>query len=401
MVSQVAGSLALLLIAGFMILGFQRTNEIRMAFDPSSMYLLSFDPVRDGYSADRAARLFDTLADRLKAVSGVREVALAHSAPFSPQAAVFTMSAPVAGGAPDQIVSGVATNTIGPHYFAALNVPVIDGREFDSRDQHLEWSKGRALPVVINQTAVHAFFGDAEPVGRRIQDTSKTYEVVGVVKDLSAPLSGVTPGQVVGAVSTVYLPMTESDFEHPPLNGILVMVRSDRGPAAMEGVRKQLAAIDPNIVMFNVHTLSSDIADRLAFVRLGEFVYGAIGVFGLVLAAIGLAGVTAYSVARRRKEIGIRMALGARHGQVLGLVLREGGWLVMVGSVLGLLSAVALSRVFAAFSSLYGPAFGAGLHEPLLLIGAPLLLAGLAMAACYIPARRSARIDPLQALREE
>jgi ABC-type antimicrobial peptide transport system permease subunit len=169
----------------------------------------------------------------------------------------------------------------------------------------------------------------------------------------------------------------------------------------MEGVRKELAAIDPNVAVFNVHTLAVQVGDTLAYLRMSEFVYGGIGVFGLILAAIGLAGVTAYSVARRRKEIGIRMALGARTGQVLRLVLREGGSLVIAGSVLGLMAAFGLSRALAAFNSLFGPSFQAGAHDPRLVVGAPVLLAALAMLACYIPARRSAKIDPLIALREE
>jgi putative ABC transport system permease protein len=129
--------------------------------------------------------------------------------------------------------------------------------------------------------------------------------------------------------------------------------------------------------------------------------YGAIGSFGLILAAIGLAGVTAYSVARRRKEVGIRMALGARQGQVLRLIMREGGTLVIVGSLFGFLGAFGASRMLGAMSSVFGPAFAAGSRDPRLIVGAPLLLAGLAMLACYVPARRSAKVDPLMALREE
>jgi len=128
--------------------------------------------------------------------------------------------------------------------------------------------------------------------------------------------------------------------------------------------------------------------------------YGGIGVFGLVLAAIGLAGVTAYAVAQRRKEIGIRMALGARKGQVLLLVLREGTALVSIGTVLGLLGAFALAKLLSALTNVLVDALKVGTDDLHLLVGAPLLLAGLALVACYVPARTAARIDPLQALRE-
>lgn len=400
MVGQVAASLALLLIAGFMILGFHKNNNIDVAFDPATMVLFSIDPVRDGYSAQKATSLFDTLADRLKQKPGVREAALTEAVPFSPQAAVFTLSTPGSGGT-DQVVSGIAKNTIGPNYFAALNVRVLAGREFEIRDQRLEPAKGEAVPVVINQTASRAFFGAKEAVGRRILDASKFYEVVGVVRDLAAPESETGQGQPVSVLPVVYLPLMKTDFARPPGNGMIVMVRSDRGANAMSSVREELAAIDPNIAIFNVHTLAGQLKDTMAYLRVSEFVYGGIGIFGLILSAIGLAGVTAYSVARRRREIGIRMALGARKGQVLRLVLREGGWLVAAGSVLGFLGAMAVSKGLAAFSSVLGPSFEAGAHDPRLLIGAPALLAALAMVACYIPARRSAKIDPLIALREE
>ena len=401
MVGQVGGSLSLLLLTGFMILGFHRTNQIHVPFDPSTMYLFSLDPVRDGYSAEKATNLFDHLAERLHRAAGVREVALAQAAPFTPEAAIFTLTAPAGGGTPDQLVNGVAKSTVGPNYFAALSAPVLEGREFDIRDQRLEPAKGQILPVVINQTAARAFFGAGAPIGRRILDAGKSYEVVGVAGDLSAPLSQSGAGQAVPVVPVVYLPMTRTDFSRPPATGMIVMVRSDRVMDVMTGVRKELADIDPNVAIFNVQTLAGRVAETMAYFRLGEYIYGGIGAFGLVLAAVGLAGVTAYSVARRRKEIGIRMALGARRAQVLTLVMREGGWLVITGSVLGFLWALALSRVLVALSSAIGPSFAAGTREPRLLIGAPILLAALAMLACYVPARRSTKVDPLLALREE
>jgi ABC-type antimicrobial peptide transport system permease subunit len=135
--------------------------------------------------------------------------------------------------------------------------------------------------------------------------------------------------------------------------------------------------------------------------RFAAQTYGGIGVFGLILAAIGLAGVTAYAVAQRRKEIAIRTALGASKAQVLRLVLREGATLVTVGSVLGFLGAIGIAKVLSALTNLFVEALSVGTNDARLLIGAPVLLATVAMLACYIPARRSTQIDPLRALREE
>ena len=411
MVFQVAGSLTLLLIASFMIIGFQKTNQVEMAFDGRSMFLFSVDPVRDGYSNDKVVRLFENLRNRLKAVAGVRDVVLSEVVPFAPQIGASVLTVPGEAGKADQVVSGVAKQIIGSDFFSAIDVRMLAGRQFDLRDQRLDPGKTQeqtiALPAVINETAARTFFGHRDPLGLRILETGKSYEVVGVVKDLSAPFSE-TATEQAATLPVVYLPLTRADLESPPLNGITVIVRTNAQTArlaspadAMRGVRREIAAIDPKLAIFNVRTLAEEVDQTTSFLRISSAIYGGIGTFGLILAAIGLAGVTAYSVARRRKEIGIRVALGAQKAQVLRLVLREGGTLVAVGSVLGLLAAFAVSRALSALTNILGQAFAASTHDPRLLIGAPLLLAALAMLACYVPARRSTKIDPLIALREE
>jgi predicted permease len=401
MASQVAGSLMLLLITGFLIIGFRQSNRVEIAFDPMKMYLISLDPVRDGYAAEKAANLFDQLPGRLKRAPGVEEIVLAAAPPFGPLVANSTLTAPSESGK-DQVLQKIAKQTVGANYFAALSVTMLEGREFEVRDQNIDASKSKVLPVVLNETAAREFFGSRHALGRRLMEASRAYEVAGVVKDLSAPLSATgSGGEMMMQVPTMYLPLTRSDFAHSPAGGMIVMVRATRGADTMEGIRREIASLDPNLVMFNVRTLADQVDQTTFVLRLATMFYGAIGSFGLILSAIGLAGVTAYTVARRRREIGIRMALGARQGQVLRLVMREGGALVIAGSVLGFLGAVGISRALGALSNVYGPSFAAGSHDPRLIFGAPLLLAGLAMLACYVPARRSAKIDPLIALREE
>jgi ABC-type antimicrobial peptide transport system permease subunit len=159
--------------------------------------------------------------------------------------------------------------------------------------------------------------------------------------------------------------------------------------------------MDSNLALFNVQTLSEYLELIRAAMRSALRMFGGIGIFGLVLSAIGLAGVTGCAVAQRRKEIGIRMALGARKSQVLALVLREGATLIAGGTAIGFLGAVALAKVLSAMASAFSDAFTVGIGDPRLLIGAPLLLVALALLSCYIPARRAAKIDPLQALRQE
>jgi ABC-type antimicrobial peptide transport system permease subunit len=179
------------------------------------------------------------------------------------------------------------------------------------------------------------------------------------------------------------------------------MVRSYPGTDPLSGIRREIAFIDPNLTIFHVRTLSDFLELSRSSERFAVNTYGGMGVFGLVLAAIGLAGVTAYAVVQRRKEMGIRMALGARDWQVLLLVLREGAALVGAGTVLGFLGAMAMVKILSSLTSVFVNAFNVATNDPRLLIGAPLLLAGVAMLACYIPARTSAKIDPLKALREE
>jgi ABC-type antimicrobial peptide transport system permease subunit len=266
--------------------------------------------------------------------------------------------------------------------------------EFDQRGQA---DGSKTLPAILNESAARGFFGNGNAIGELVRDDKQSYEVVGVAHDLR---NGIGISR-----SVIYLPLTRRNFARPPADGMTIMVRPDAGmdagTDALSGIRREIAHIDPDLAIFNVRTLSDYLELSRSSTRFAVSTYGGIGVFGLVLAAIGLAGVTAYTVAQRRKEIGIRMALGARKGQALALVLREGAALVCVGTVLGFLGAMALAKILSAMTNIVVEALNVGTDDPRLLVGAPLLLAALAMLACYLPARRAAKIDPLKALREE
>ena len=394
-VAQVTGSLMLLLITGFLVIGISRANSVDTKFDPKTMVLLSIDPVRDGYTPEKAQALFENLPERLMTSGAVRSFALAVQPPFASDDENSQMSAEESA----RVQKSVARETVGAGYFAALNEPMLAGREFeelaqrelDPRSQAGE-SSSAALPVVLNESAAHGFFGNGSAIGKRIRDDKQTYEVVGVVGDLK---NGIGINQRI-----VYVPLTRRDFAQPPAGGITILARSHAGTDAVSGLRSVIASIDPNLSLFDVLTLSEYLQRSRSVMRSALRTYGGIGVFGLVLSAIGLAGVTAYAVAQRRREIGIRMALGARKGQVLRLVLREGTALITVGTVLGFLGAVAMAKILSAVTSEFADAFKIGTNDPRLLVGAPSLLTALAMLACYVPARTAAKIDPLKALRE-
>jgi len=394
MVAQVAGSVMLLLITGFLVIGLMSAHDIETKFDSKTMVLLSIDPVRDGYTPEKAQALFEKLPERLKTEGAVRIFAMSGQPPFSivdDDTAVPLTVADSQGASRVQIPA--VEETVGAGYFAALSEPMLVGREFSEADQRSQADGSKTLPVVLNASAARGFFKNGNAIGEHIRDNKHSYEVVGVVRDLKDG-SGVSQ-------SIVYVPLTRSDFAQPPAGGITIMVRSDAGTDALSGTRSVLASIDPNLTVFEVQTLSEYLERSRTLMWSALRTYGGIGLFGLVLSAIGLAGVTAYAVAQRRREIGIRMALGARKGQVLRLVLREGTALITVGTVLGFLGAVAMSRILSALTSEFADAFKIGTNDMRLLAGAPLLLATLAMLACYVPARTAAKVDPLIALRQD
>jgi predicted permease len=392
MVVQVAGSLMLLLITGFLSLGITKVGAVQTKFDAKGMILLSVDPIRDGYSPEKAQSFFETLPKRLQNLGSVRGVVLVAQPPFSIPRATTELTAEGSAGS-SRVQKPLAKETIGAGYFAALSEPLVAGREFEEADQHASSGNTAALPAILNESAARGLFGDKVPLGRRLRDERQSYEVVGVVRDLKI---GIGTRQ-----SVLYLPLTASDFVQPPAGGMAVMVRADAAADALASVRAEIASLDPKLTIFNVSTLGDYLYLSRAELRFAVRTYGGIGIFGLVLAAIGLAGVTAYEVAQRSKEIGIRTALGATKGQVLRLVLREGAAMVTIGTVLGLAAAFALAKVLSAITDVLVEALSVGTNDPRLVVGAPMLMAALALLACYIPARRAAKIDPLKALRQE
>jgi macrolide transport system ATP-binding/permease protein len=395
MVAQVAASLMLLLMTGFLVLGISKSSSIQTKFDPNTLVLLSLDPVRDGYAPDKAQALFEKLPERLKNGGPVRSMALAAQPPFTGEVEPTQLSAEGLPGS-SQVLQPVLKETVGAGYFATLSEPMLAGREFADPDQRGHKDGSNTLPAVLNESAARGFFGNGNAIGKRIRDDEQSFEVVGVVRDLK-DVEGFTQ-------SIIYLPLTSRDFARPPAGGITILVRSEAGPVEtdlLNSTRNEIALIDPNLNIFNMQTLSAYLDRSRSALRFSVQMYSGIGVFGLVLAAIGLAGVTAYSVAQRRKEIAIRTAVGASRAQVLGLVLREGAALVGAGTVLGFLGAIGLAKIVSSLANMFVDALRVGTNDPRLLVGAPLLLAAVALLACYVPARRSTQMDPLKALREE
>jgi len=397
-VAQVAASLMLLLVTGFIVTGYGNFSRIDPGFDTANLDSFSLDPVRDGYSARDAEALFANLPEQLSRVPGVRAAALAEAVPFGSLLAHGTparLSTATGDGAGRPVWCQGDLEQIGANYFSTLGVPMVSGREFDIRDQPSNAPAGAATPVLINQSAVRALFGAQNPIGRRIQNGAASYTVIGVTHDARSGWLPAIP------VPTVFLPLTAGGLARSRTPQATVMVRVAGATTPLAAVRDAMASLHPDLTIFNVQTMSENLDRINAFAEWSTAIYFVLGLFSLLLASIGLGGVTAYAVAQRRKEIGIRMALGARGRQVQGLVMREGTALVVVGTVCGFAGALALRRAFSAFSEALSKGFAQTPVDRSLLAGAPLLLAALALLACYLPSRRATRIDPISALREE
>jgi predicted permease len=393
-VYQVAAAMMLILMMGFWSSGLRNAANLDPGFDPAPLQFFSLDPARDGLAPNQSATLFTGLAQRLARLPGVESVALADQPPLNLGGPNSAVSVPSVPGGSRESVHAVALLSIGPGYFATLGAPLVRGAEFSERDLGLDPAPSDILPAVINQTAAKDLFGGADPLGRRIRQEAegvqRTFQVTGVVRYDRQNLAVNRP------VATICLPLTRDDLR----SGTIVLLRA-RTHVDGATIRRELALIDPNLTMFKPQTMREFLAAANRVIQSAIAFTSGVGLFGLLLACVGLAGVTAQAVERRRKEIGIRMALGARPPQVLRLVMREGAVMISAGAAFGFVGAYGISRVLAATSAQMAEIIGWSTANRALTVGVPLLLVSLALIACYLPARRSASLDPLVALREE
>jgi len=259
---------------------------------------------------------------------------------------------------------------------------LLRGRDFDKQSD--------AGAVILNQKAAERMFPNVDPLGRRVTAENKTYEVIGITGNFKSRTLGEAPA------TAAFLFLEARPEEVFSFYGISIVVKTAGDPNAMiRPVRQEIAALDPNLAVSGTETMDEHLDKALLIPRLSAVLLGVFGAVGLTLATVGLYGVMSYSVQRRTREIGIRMALGARAGGVLRLVARQGLALAGIGVAIGLAPALMVSR-FAA-SLLYG----VSTTDPLTFIAVPAVLLAVAVLAVLLPARRAARTDPLTALRYE
>jgi predicted permease len=397
-VFQMAASLMLVLVTGLVAAAFLSATRVNPGFEMAGLSLVSVDPMRDGYSAPEAARLLEALPYELSRIGGIRAVTLSDAPPlawFAATPPTIRLTVPAGQGRNEELIQTVFTARIGAKYFAVLEAPLASGLEFDQRKLEDRAEHGLAVAAIINQTAARLLFGTENPIGRRIREGGTSYTVVGVARDSQPRFLRSKPEAMM------FLPFTAAAFLKNPAQVTTVLLRGVPGEDVVGAVRSQLASLHPSLTVFNARTVEEDLRNWSAFVEWQSAIFVILAGLAWVLASIGLGGVTAYAVARRGKEIGIRMALGASGRQIQRLVLREGAELVAVGSILGFGGALFLCRVLTAYSDMLARTFDRPVSRPLLMIVPPLVLASLTMLACYLPARRATRIEPVVALRQE
>ena len=378
--AQVALTLVLLVGAGFFVRTLQNLGRVELGLRPDGIVGFTVSPELSGYTVERAARLGAELTEKLSAVPGVRSATAAEVPTLTNEdngGTIKVEGAALAEG--DE--SHAQINFVGPNYFLTLGIPLLAGREISWRDD------AAAVPVaVINESLARRFFGKRNPIGGRIERRGRHFEVVGVVRDSKAA--------TVDEKTQPFLYMAW--LQNPELGTLTFYARSDGDPARLApSLRAAVAAIDPQLPVYNVKTLRTQISESLLSRRLVTVLSAAFGGLAALLAALGIYGVLAFSVAQRRREIGVRMALGATPAAVRRLVLSEVGRFLAVGGLIGLPAAYALGR--GVESILFGvhaadlPIFVAGLA----------LLATVALAAAFPPAHRASRTDVIDALRSE
>ncbi|MGH9855056.1 MAG: FtsX-like permease family protein, partial [Blastocatellia bacterium] len=326
---------------------------------------------------ERGLRFYSELLERMKLLRGVEAASLGLLIPLG---GGVSSTLQVAGYAPKPGEDmNFDFNTIGPDYFRTMKIPLLQGREFGQSD-------AAAAPkvVITNETAARRFWPDQSPIGQRLSFKREEFrEIVGVVKDSK-----------YSRLNEEARPAVYTPFAQDYRGNMSLHVRAIGEPGEMlAAVRREVQALDANLPVYNIRSLEEQKSNSLYTSRMAATLLTVFGLLALGLAAVGLYGVMAYAVNRRTREIGIRLALGARHRDVLRQVLVEGMTIVTIGLALGLSGAVAATRLVAGFL------YGVTATDTVSFAGAALLLAGVALLANYLPARRASRTDPLVALR--
>jgi predicted permease len=397
--SQVCLSLVLLTSAGLFIRSAQRAANLEPGFRLDNGVLVELDPSMAGYDEARGRQIFSTLIERLASIPGVESVSLAGTVPFGTvelgREVQRSSDAPPTTADPSSkgTVTFMRSNIVGPDYFKTLGIPLLRGRSFVTAEAG---GNGRTAVVILDREAAGKLWPHEEAVGkhiRMIREGAKTQdaEVVGVAGNIQDTIFG------GGSQAHLYVPFGQEYQADAHIHLKVAVQGHDAEARLLDTIRGDIRSVDSRLPVLALKTLRQhlDSSIELWVVRTGAQMFVIFGGVALLLAMVGLYGVRAYTVARRTREIGIRMALGANAGDTLRMILREGLLVTTIGAGTGLLLSAAVGRVLAGFLYKVSSA------DPVVFTAAPILLAAISLLACYIPARKAARVDPMVALRYE
>ena len=389
-VTQLALSLVLLTTAGLFLRSMYKARNVEIGFEATSQVVaLSFDLGLQRYSDDASNAFLRELADKTRGMPGVENVSFTDVPPMGERYVGTEVT--IEGRARDaqsrdreSRPTSVFQATIRPGYFETIDLPIVRGRDFEPPDD-----KSAPAVAIVGERLARTMWPGQDPVGKRLSargDEGPWLTVIGVAREVM--LGGPTEAQR----SVIYLPQ----LQYPSTKTLTALVRTSGEPGPLaEALRRTIRGMDANLPLYDVRSLAEYKRMKLSDRMNGVSILGGFGTLALLLASIGVYGVMAFSVIQRTREIGIRVALGAQRRDVVSLFVGRGMRLIMVGVVIGMALSVALSKL------LQGMLFGLTPTDGATFLGVAALLGGVALLASWLPARRAARVDPMQALRYE
>ncbi len=388
-IAETALASILLIGAGLALKSLWSLRNVELGFDPSNVLTFRIAAPAQ-FTGQRMADFYHQVAERLQAMPGVQSAAVARDLPMSGTDPSMPIVVEDKNPVPVQGETVTRYRAVGGHYFHTLKIPLLQGRDFDERDA----ANAPAVAIVSGSLARKYWQGES-PIGKRLKPNFKGSSwcmVVGVAGDVRHW------GADVDIEPTAYYPYTQvPDTIRPLLEANMgIAVRSTLGEAdLLHSVRAAVADVDRNVPVYETKTMESMLSDSGSLRRFDLSLLGMFSGLALALAAIGVYAVMAYSVSQRTKEMGIRMALGAQSKDVFGLILKQGTRLAMIGVGIGVVAAFFLRNIMASF------VYGLSANDPVILSVVPLLVVSVVLLACYLPARRATKVDPLVALRYE
>ena len=382
-VLQVALSMLLVIGAGLFVQTLLRLQHSPTGFRSRNLLLFELHLPETRYPGKTSVPVLQQIEAKLAAVPGVDSATLMRVPLMAHDVSNMTIVPEGQHPKPGERQSALI-NDVGQGFFSTLRIPILEGRSFDSAD-----TATATAVVVVNQSFAKKFFPNLSPIGRTFQgglNHPYTMRIVGVCADTKYDTMRRAPAPMF------YRVYEQTGGEREPTFAVAMRSNPD---TLLPSLRNAVASIDRNLPLLDVRTQDEQIADNLRQERIFADLTGGFGVLAVVLACIGIYGITAYSVSQRTNEIGIRLALGAEPRRVLRMVLREASWLAIIGVVAGLAGALAMGRIIGAML------YGLKPWDPATLTGSAALLLGVALAAGWLPARRAAHVDPMQALRHE